>query len=108
MRIWFVRAPPSYHLDNAKEGFQVPIFSPQEGFHKLSPPIICDIFLFAIFRTDKQMNVMSEFVIEDIGNCNVPRERDPKHPPRPLLEKLIDVEFDPGRLPVPFSMVEAG
>lgn len=94
--------------DNLSKRFQIPVFSLQEGHHKLSLPIVGNIFLFAIFRTDKQVNVMSWLVTKGMGNCKVSRERYPTNPSRPVLQNLINVEFDPRKLPFPFFMIKAG
>ncbi len=56
----------------------IPVLFPKEVGHELGAPIFRYIFLLAILRPDRVMNVVAEFVIEDPPEKNVPEQRQPE------------------------------
>jgi len=74
-----------------EDGDQIPVFALQEVPDELASPVVRNVLLFPIFRTNKEVHVMSQFMIENLCDYQVTEGRRPKRPLRNVLTNPIHV-----------------
>jgi hypothetical protein len=71
-------------------------------------PIIRDVFTFAVLGPHHLVDVVADFVEEDVSKEHRPQETDPQEHRWGTGDDLIDKQLYPGRLSFPSLVVESG
>jgi hypothetical protein len=74
----------------------VPVFVPQKVGHQPAFPVVSNVLLFSVFRANEFMNVVAEFVIQNISEMNFAKKWNPEPRFRRVVSECpVKADFDP-------------